>query len=162
MIVFGNVARDRVSGFTGIMTCKSHMLNGTVQLGLQPKVDPSKPELPDAKYFDEFQCEFVEEGLAGNNPPMDNTRTIELGDIVEDLVTGAKGTVTEIIEFQNGCVYLHSISKIQPEMKDPVRRYASHKQFKLIKAAKPASAETQAQPPAKPPGGPSRTVRGMR
>ena len=107
----GNVVRDMITGYQGIAASRTEMLGGNVQYAVQPRVPDGKPnEFPEGMNLDAQTLEFVEEGLANHvvAPPRN---TVELGEEVEDIVTGLKGRAVNRVIFINGCVYYN----IQPE-----------------------------------------------
>lgn len=55
---FGDVVRDKISGFSGVATCRLDYLNGCVRWAVSPRIlHEAKPV--DAQYFDEEQFEVV-------------------------------------------------------------------------------------------------------
>jgi hypothetical protein len=71
----GDEVRDKISGLTGIVVCRTEWLHGCIRLGVQPKeVKDGKPV--DASYFDELQLELVKDEGVVNKPqaggPRDN------------------------------------------------------------------------------------------
>ena len=58
----GQEAKDKITGFQGIITGQATYLTGCDQYALQPKCD--KPgTYPDANWFDEGRIELIGEGL---------------------------------------------------------------------------------------------------
>jgi hypothetical protein len=55
---FGKKAKDKVTGFTGIITSKHSYMSGCDQYGIQPLIDKSG-KLRDIKYFDEGRIEII-------------------------------------------------------------------------------------------------------
>jgi hypothetical protein len=58
----GKKAKDKVTGFEGIITSKHIYLTGCAQYGLQPSIDKDG-KVPDMKYFDEGRLEIIGEGI---------------------------------------------------------------------------------------------------
>jgi hypothetical protein len=55
----GDVVRDRISGFTGVVTSRTEYLNGCVRWAVSPQqLHEGKPI--EAQYFDEEQIEAVD------------------------------------------------------------------------------------------------------
>jgi hypothetical protein len=54
----GDIARDRVTGFEGVVTARTQWLGNCDRLTLQPRAVDGK--LPESATFDEPHCEFVE------------------------------------------------------------------------------------------------------
>lgn len=61
MIELGKKARDKVTGFEGILTSKVMYLYGCTQYGIAPPAKDGKIE--DARYFDEGRIEIVGKGI---------------------------------------------------------------------------------------------------
>ncbi len=61
----GDVVRDKISGFTGVLTCRLLYLNGCVRWSVSPRI-LHDAKLVDSQYFDEEQLEVVpgEEGIS--------------------------------------------------------------------------------------------------
>lgn len=58
----GKQAKDKVTGFEGIITSKHIYLTGCSQYGIQPKVDKDG-NVPDIRYFDEGRVEITGDGI---------------------------------------------------------------------------------------------------
>jgi len=58
----GKEARDKVTGFTGIITGHCEYLTGCSQYGIQPKVD-KEGKVPDTRWVDVNRCEIVGDGV---------------------------------------------------------------------------------------------------
>lgn len=56
---FGKLAKDKITGFEGIITSKHYYITGCAQYGLQPKIDKDG-KVPDSRYFDEGRVEILE------------------------------------------------------------------------------------------------------
>lgn len=71
MFVLGQAARDKLTGFEGIIVAKVHYLNGCIRCGLQAKsLENDKPI--DLEYFDENQLETAEGGVDPKQFSMSN------------------------------------------------------------------------------------------
>jgi len=58
----GDKVRDKITGFTGIVTCRIEYLNGCLRVGVQPQEMEKKDgsaKYPDNIWFDQQQCELV-------------------------------------------------------------------------------------------------------
>ena len=62
-IELGNKLRCKVTGFTGIAIARIEYLNGCVQYGLKPKVDPKTNKIEEVVYIDDQQLGVVGRGL---------------------------------------------------------------------------------------------------
>lgn len=104
MIRLGSTVRDMVSGFNGIACAKTDVLNGNVQIGIQPKVGESN-QFPESLCFDIQTVEVIDAGLSDKCTDPDPTAlAFDLGTKVRDMVTGVEGILTSRTVFLNGCV----------------------------------------------------------
>jgi hypothetical protein len=113
-ISIGNRVIDLSTGYTGTVMQKVELLGGTVQLSVQPDLDPANPRAyPDAMNIDAHTLEYIDEGIAARVTPAPDVATLEvqLGARVYDKVTGIEGIVTSRVTFLNGCVYFN----VQPK-----------------------------------------------
>jgi len=74
MIRLGDLVRDRVTGFTGTVVCKTEWLNNCIRIGVQPKMELKEGEtqkLPEVHYIDEPQLEIIVplQGAESVRPP---------------------------------------------------------------------------------------------
>jgi hypothetical protein len=112
----GNIVRDIATGFTGMATQYIEMLSGSVQLAVQPQLPEGTTNtgdslaIPTALSIDLPQLDFVADGAADRVTPA-APQTIELGNEVEDVVTGLVGITVQRSTFINGCVYYN----VQPK-----------------------------------------------
>lgn len=56
----GDVARDRISGFRGVVTARTEWLYGCIRVALAPTLLKESGELREAEWFDENQVDVVE------------------------------------------------------------------------------------------------------
>lgn len=61
MIDLGQQARDKITGFTGIITARASYITGCDQYGLTPPVADGK--IGDTHYFDEARIEITGRGI---------------------------------------------------------------------------------------------------
>lgn len=61
----GKLAKDKITGFEGIITSKHIYLTGCTQYGLQPKIDKDG-KVPDKNYFDEGRLEIIGDGFSSD------------------------------------------------------------------------------------------------
>ena len=59
---FGKLAKDKVTGFTGIITSKHIYMYGCAQYSLNPPVDKDGRQ-QDIQFFDEGRIEIIGEGI---------------------------------------------------------------------------------------------------
>jgi len=55
----GKLAKDKITGFEGVITSKHFYITGCAQYGLQPKIDKDG-KVPDKNYFDESRVSIIE------------------------------------------------------------------------------------------------------
>lgn len=138
----GQYVRDKVTGFEGTAIGRILMMSGTVQYSVQPKVKADDPgKIGEAWCFDRAILEPLHEVVAPS--PLDSY-SLKLGDKVEHLPSGVKGTVICIVEHLNGCVTL----EVQPHLlsgatknEKPGIIASDHKQYRLIPDAAPVVVE---------------------
>lgn len=72
MVNLGDEARDKISGFIGVVVAKHIYLQGCVRVSLQPPVDKDG-KLPEIQSFDEPLLEVINvEKVQNNIIPKDN------------------------------------------------------------------------------------------
>jgi hypothetical protein len=152
----GATVRDAVTGLTGIATQWTEFQSGTIQLAVQPPNKKGENTLPDAHNIDIQLLDYVDEGLAAR-VTKPTAVPIPLGSIVEDTVTGMKGTAVRRVIFINGCVYYDVVPKKKSAMFDdnPTAQFVDGTRLKVIT---PAVVEPRVEVRTRPPGGPSRPV----
>ena len=64
----GVKAKDKVTGFTGILVARTEWLNGCVRVTLQPPMDKDG-KIPESGTFDEPQIEVVGKGVQAHQAP---------------------------------------------------------------------------------------------
>lgn len=107
----GLYARDKVTGYEGVVVVTSLYLNKCVQVGIK-KTDLNKDGVPiEAQSFDLEQVDFLD------NPPIEFVKskvTLEsvMGKKATDRVTGFKGIVTIAAVYPNGHLRLGIQSEI--------------------------------------------------
>lgn len=60
--MFGKLAKDKVTGFIGVVTCKIDYMYGCNQYGLTPKVD-EKGKKSLTEWFDEGRIEIIKDDI---------------------------------------------------------------------------------------------------
>jgi len=103
-ITLGCIAVDQASGFEGTVISKLEAFNGNVQYGLQPKAAKGADKLPEAWNFDAALVKYKAAGISAQATPAQAT-DIQVGDEVEDIISGHKGIASSKTTFLNGCVY---------------------------------------------------------
>lgn len=106
-ITLGCKAKDRVSGFTGIVTSRHEDVSGTLQWGIQPLATKKSPDVhPDAISFDHNQVQYVAVGEMAKVVPAAAAMHFKLGDKIRDRVTGYEGIATVRSDWMNGCTLI--------------------------------------------------------
>ena len=67
----GKIAKDKITGFEGIVTSKHIYLTGCAQYGLQKAVD-KEGNIPEVKFFDEGRLEIVGEFITAKEVTANN------------------------------------------------------------------------------------------
>ncbi len=94
VIELGDIARDELTGFEGVVTGRTHWLTNCDRLTLTPrKLD--KDGQPQKEHgFDITHCKLVEKAaLAAPEISIDQRKHIQLGDTARDEITGFEGIV---------------------------------------------------------------------
>ena len=63
----GDMVKDKVSGFSGVIVSEHNFLNGCTRMTVQPLIDKDG-KLPDTHTFDEPQLEVVKKDVAESEP----------------------------------------------------------------------------------------------
>lgn len=115
-IQLGDIAKDTITGFQGIVTARTKYLSNVDRLVLNPQaVKDGKPV--DSRLFDETQLEYVGKSNIRAIPVERPDTPVSVGDLVRHELSGLEGIVTAITSWLEGC----SIVTIQPkELKDGV------------------------------------------
>lgn len=113
---FGDVVKDKITGFQGVVVARTIWLNNCDRLTVQPReVKDGKPILSSS--FDEPNLEFVESTDIKVFKVSRPTEQVDLGDVVRDVITGLSGVAIARTEWMNGCSRVY----VQPkELKDGV------------------------------------------
>ncbi len=101
-VKLGNKVRDLTTGVTGIATNLTTLLNGCVQVVIQP-VCGEDNKLVENISTDVDMVEVIGDGVAGRNTNATYTSNIQLGNKVYDLVTGIAGIAVAKSQCLNGC-----------------------------------------------------------
>ena len=62
-IKLGMKARDKVTGFEGIIVSRTEFLNGCVRYSIQPELNKKDKTIPSEAWFDEQQIEIISKGV---------------------------------------------------------------------------------------------------
>lgn len=142
-LTLGCIARDRTTGIEGVLVNRNELFGGTIQYGVQlpsaAKGDTPPTSYPDAFNIDEGQLEFVKNKIDAT-PPVHTL--IDVGNTVEDKISGFTGIVISKTTFLNGCVYVN-VEANRPVTKDEEKtRFVPVQRVKFVglglaEAAKP-------------------------
>lgn len=134
---FGDIAKDKITGFTGVVIARTMWINNCDRLTLQPReVKDGKPI--GCAGFDEPNLEFVESTEIKVFKVRRPDVPIELMDTVKDSLTNLVGVAVNRTEWLNGCTRVG----VQPkEMKDglPVE-YTTFDECELVLIERPEGA----------------------
>lgn len=101
-IKLGQSVREKVTGFEGVIVTISHEVDGSVLMGVQPRVlVDGKPQ--EAWEFDIERLEALDAVAILNLAGEDQKASMKLGAIYRDRVTGMVGTAVRLVEFLGGC-----------------------------------------------------------
>lgn len=151
-ISIGCVVTDITSGFEGTVVSKNELFNGNTQYSVQPKAIKGGEKLPEAYSIDEVSLVFKDKGVSERAVKPQHT-DINVGDEVQDIISGHKGIVTTKTTFLNGCVYFDVQKKGNEAKKiESTAMFLSCARLKKT-AGKPVAPVTPKG--AKPTGGPS-------
>lgn len=64
----GQRLKDKVTGFTGIVTARIEYINGCIQYCIKPSVGIDN-KMPQCEYIDQGQLEFVDDGVQVESTP---------------------------------------------------------------------------------------------
>jgi hypothetical protein len=110
MINLGDIARDSITGFEGVVVTRARLYRNCDRFTLQPQ-GLKDGDFKKAAIFDEVNVELVRPGvlkvLPLNRPP----EKIELMDVVRDRITEFEGVVVGMVDHINGCSKVHIQSR---------------------------------------------------
>jgi hypothetical protein len=152
-IIIGCIATDISSGFEGTVVSRNELFNGNVQFSVQPKAIKGAEKLPEAYSIDAASLKFKSKGVSANAITPQIT-DVQVGDEVEDIISGHTGIATTKTTFLNGCVYFDVVKKGNDAKKiESTAMFLSCTRLKKTKAKTLAPITTVKG--AKPTGGPS-------
>ena len=108
-VKLGCIAVELSSGVEGTVVSMNQTFNGNTQYAIQPKAGKDN-KLPDAWNFDAALVKYKAEGVSAQATPPQAT-DINVGDEVEDIISGHKGIATTKTTFLNGCVYFDVVKR---------------------------------------------------
>jgi hypothetical protein len=114
-IKLGCIAVEQASGVEGTVISMMETFNGNVQYAIQPKTGKDN-KMPEAWNFDRALVKYKAKGISDQATPAQAT-DVQVGDEVEDIISGHKGIAASKTTFINGCVYFDVQSKGNPAKK---------------------------------------------
>ena len=113
-IDLGDIAKDTITGFEGVVTARTKYLSNVDRLTLHPQqVKDGKPL--ESRSFDITQLEFVKKSEVRVIPIERPEEPVSVGDTVRHTLSGLEGVAMGITFWLEGC----SIVSVQPrELKD--------------------------------------------
>jgi len=108
MIKLGDIAKDTVTGFQGVVIGRSTYLYNVDRLTLQPR-ELLDGKRQDSRSFDEPGVEFVSHSEVKAQTPASDS--FYVGDVVRERITGFEGVITCRTRWISGCYTL----SVQPQ-----------------------------------------------
>lgn len=99
---FGSWVKDKFTGFEGTIVNFTSHLSGNVRAGIVPQAKSEDKSYPDGADIDVSSLEFLRATDATCLPLQDTP--VQLGDLVEDIVTGYRGIVLYAHLSASGCI----------------------------------------------------------
>lgn len=114
----GDLAREKVTGFSGVVTSMSYEMDGSIFVGLQPStVENGKPA--DAFDFDIERIEVIESKHVIVNTSIETQKTVKIGAKYRDRVSGFEGICVGRVDFLGGCTRLSLRGRVDKDNKLP-------------------------------------------
>lgn len=98
----GKTVQDVTTGYTGICITIVQKVSGNYQIGIQPKCADGGT-FPECMWIDTQIIDIVDDGLVDRVTPITKLCDINIGDEVEDVISGYTGIVFEKSIHFNGC-----------------------------------------------------------
>lgn len=100
----GMMAREIAGGREGIIGAICLMMNGSVMVEIRPSAKEGEAEPPKSIWVDEKAAVMVAEHMVEKFTYADQLLPHRNGDVIEDIVSGLRGTITQMSLWLNGCV----------------------------------------------------------
>ncbi len=143
--VLGQIRRDACSGVEGTICARTEQFNGNVRYAVQPMKKKDELSMPEAYDIDQHLLDYIGPGIS-DRVTTPAVTSINLGDEVEHVITGFKGTAVTRTTYLNGCVHFVVQRKHNPAELiggNPEGTYIECHFLKVTKAAKPVVVETE-------------------
>lgn len=102
MLDLGFIVRDKVTGLVGVAESRAEYMYGCDRYYVQPRVNKDG-KVPDGYMVDAPQLDLVEPHEQVMVAAAEPEQIIEMGQLVEDPITGVSGTATGRAVYLNGC-----------------------------------------------------------
>lgn len=101
----GYKVEDKISGFRGIVVTVAYHITGCTRYGVRPTEHDGPSRRGEEEFFFGDQLNVLDEDadLAESEPLFASDTDVDLGDLVEDDVTGCRGVVTTLTESVFNC-----------------------------------------------------------
>jgi hypothetical protein len=114
-IPLGAEVCDALTGFKGIACQILEKLNGSIQIGIQPKLPEGTTTYPDPMNIDHHLLDVIGDGLKDRVTAPTEDFNYKLGSRIRDKVTGIEGIATAKGIYMNGCIYYMLESTKKPD-----------------------------------------------
>ena len=103
-IEMGDIAKDDLTGFEGVVIGRTHWLSNCDRLTLQPQSLDKEGQPAKSNSFDITHCQLVKKGAVHVTPPQgDMHPELALGDTAKDTITGFEGVITARSKWMSAC-----------------------------------------------------------
>lgn len=151
-INLGDVAKDQLTGFEGLVIGRTRYLSNCDRITLQPRtLKDGKPH--ETHSFDITHCDLVETGVfTVSAHPWNRREDICLGDTAKDTITGFQGVVTARTSWIDACDHLSLLPTTLDKDGQPQKSYSfDSTRLELVsKLQPPAPAEHRGGPMEEP------------
>ena len=155
-VKLGQTVKEKITGFTGVVVCISHHMDGSVMVGVQPRKleDSGKPAEPYEFDIERIAVVDTEDVILNSGG---SKEVISLGAQYRDEVTGMVGTATSYCEFIGGCRRVTLCPKVDKAGKVQDSRMCALEQVTLLDEV-PAKKTAERRTPT---GGPGTSEKAM-
>lgn len=87
----GQIVKDRISGFTGVVTTFGNHISGCDRIGVSPVGEETTDRRGEEEFLFPGQLEIVEEETEFTDENVEEESSVELGEKVRDRVSGFEG-----------------------------------------------------------------------
>jgi len=132
MLKLGDVAKDGITGYQGIIIAVTYWMHGCIRYGLQA---PMKKDgkIPDVYTIDEPQVQIVK---SSKKTVKSLPLNINLGDTAKDEITGAKGIIEAYSIQISGETHVALQDKQKKDGDVPKLQWFNQSRIKIVKSVK--------------------------